>query len=204
MGDCDVERFIFPDGTERDMLVFDNRSAAACAPPRSRSRDAHVCPLCGSALVHPTDWRRTTAATWRITLRCPNCETIRTLTLTRTEVERLNKALYEGTEQLARQADPQLTEGVYAGLPGPHYETPAEVRMLRKLGADMVGMSTVHETIAARAAGAEVLGVSLVTNLAAGIAGHPLSHAEVLAAGAASASRMGALLALIIERIRRF
>jgi purine-nucleoside phosphorylase len=105
--------------------------------------------------------------------------------------------------ELARQADPTLTEGVYAGLPGPHYETPAEIRMLRVLGADLVGMSTVHETIAARAAGAEVLGVSLVTNLAAGLSGEPLSHAEVLAAGAASASRMGALLALIIERIAR-
>ncbi|MBW0012336.1 purine-nucleoside phosphorylase [Mycobacterium sp.] len=106
--------------------------------------------------------------------------------------------------ELARRADPQLTEGVYAGLPGPHYETPAEVRMLRMLGADMVGMSTVHETIAARAAGAEVLGVSLVTNLAAGIAGQPLSHAEVLATAAASARRMGALLADVIERIPRF
>jgi purine-nucleoside phosphorylase len=102
--------------------------------------------------------------------------------------------------ELARQADPELTEGVYAGLPGPHYETPAEVRMLRMLGADMVGMSTVHETIAARAAGAEVLGVSLVTNLAAGMAGRPVSHAEVLAAGAASATRMGTLLADVIAR----
>jgi purine-nucleoside phosphorylase len=102
--------------------------------------------------------------------------------------------------RLAREADPELTEGVYAGLPGPHYETPAEVRMLRMLGADMVGMSTVHETIAARASGAEVLGVSLVTNLAAGISDEPLSHAEVLAAGAASANRMGALLADIIGR----
>ena len=103
--------------------------------------------------------------------------------------------------ELARQSDPRLTEGVYAGLPGPNYETPAEVRMLRGLGADLVGMSTVHETIAARAAGAEVLGVSLVTNAAAGISGQPLSHAEVLAAGTASASRMGALLADVIERI---
>jgi purine-nucleoside phosphorylase len=102
--------------------------------------------------------------------------------------------------ELARRADPDLTEGVYAGMPGPHYETPAEVRMLRMLGADMVGMSTVHETIAAREAGAEVLGVSLVTNLAAGIAGHPVSHAEVLAAGAASATRMGTLLADVIAR----
>ncbi len=103
--------------------------------------------------------------------------------------------------RLAREADPELTEGVYAGLPGPHYETPAEIRMLRTLGADLVGMSTVHETIAARAAGAEVLGVSLVTNLAAGLGGEPLSHAEVLAAGAASARRMGALLAGVIARI---
>ncbi|MGV0038596.1 purine-nucleoside phosphorylase [Mycobacterium colombiense] len=102
---------------------------------------------------------------------------------------------------LARQADPTLAEGVYAGLPGPHYETPAEIRMLRTLGADLVGMSTVHETIAARAAGAEVLGVSLVTNLAAGLSGEPLSHAEVLAAGAAAATRMGALLAMILEQL---
>ena len=105
---------------------------------------------------------------------------------------------------LARQADPALTEGVYAGLPGPHYETPAEIRMLRTLGADLVGMSTVHETIAARAAGAEVLGVSLVTNLAAGLSGEPLSHTEVLAAGAAAATRMGALLAMILEQLPRF
>ena len=105
---------------------------------------------------------------------------------------------------LAREDDPDLAEGVYAMLPGPHYETPAEVRMLRVLGADMVGMSTVHETIAARAAGAEVLGVSLVTNLAAGISGEPLSHTEVLAAGAAAATRMGALLAMILEQLPRF
>jgi purine-nucleoside phosphorylase len=102
---------------------------------------------------------------------------------------------------LARGVDPTLAEGVYAGMPGPHYETPAEIRMLRTLGADLVGMSTVHETIAARAAGAEVLGVSLVTNLAAGITGEPLSHAEVLAAGTASATRMGSLLADVVTRL---
>jgi purine-nucleoside phosphorylase len=102
---------------------------------------------------------------------------------------------------LAREIDPTLTEGVYAGLPGPHYETPAEIRMLRTLGADLVGMSTVHETIAARAAGAQVLGVSLVTNLAAGMTGQPLSHAEVLEAGRQSATRMGTLLAAVIARL---
>lgn len=102
---------------------------------------------------------------------------------------------------IAREIDPTLADGVYAGLPGPHYETPAEIRMLRTLGADLVGMSTVHETIAARAAGAEVLGVSLVTNLAAGMTGQPLSHDEVLEAGRQSAARMGALLAGVIARL---
>ncbi|MGP4055284.1 purine-nucleoside phosphorylase [Mycobacterium sp. 4D054] len=102
---------------------------------------------------------------------------------------------------LARDIEPGLPDGVYAGLPGPHYETPAEIRMLRTLGADLVGMSTVHETIAARAAGAEVLGVSLVTNLAAGMTGQPLSHAEVLEAGRQSATRMGSLLSAVISRL---
>ena len=100
---------------------------------------------------------------------------------------------------LARQADPGLTEGVYAALPGPHFETPAEIRMLRALGADLVGMSTVLEAIAARAEGVEVFGVSLVTNLAAGMTGEPLDHEEVLAAGRAAASRMGTLLGTVIE-----
>lgn len=103
--------------------------------------------------------------------------------------------------ELATTFDPTLADGVYAGLPGPHYETPAEIRMLRTLGADLVGMSTVHETIAARAAGAEVLGISLVTNLAAGMTGQPLSHAEVLEAGRQSAARMGALLAGVISAL---
>lgn len=102
---------------------------------------------------------------------------------------------------IAREIDPSLAEGVYACLPGPHYETPAEIRMLRTLGADLVGMSTVHETIAARAAGAQVLAVSLVTNLAAGMTGRPLSHDEVLAAGRQSATRMGSLLGGMIARM---
>ena len=102
---------------------------------------------------------------------------------------------------LAREADPGLAEGVYAMLPGPHYETPAEIRMLGRLGADLVGMSTGLEAIAARQLGAEVLAISLVTNLAAGLAGQGLSHAEVVEAGRASATRMGALLASILPRI---
>lgn len=102
---------------------------------------------------------------------------------------------------LAQQVDPALTAGVYAGLPGPHYETPAEIRMLRTLGADLVGMSTVHETIAARAEGAQVLAVSLVTNLAAGMTGAPLDHDEILTAGRRSAAAMGTLLASVIARL---
>ncbi|MFD8499140.1 purine-nucleoside phosphorylase [Amycolatopsis sp. NPDC059657] len=101
---------------------------------------------------------------------------------------------------LALEIDPTLAEGVYAGLPGPHFETPAEIRMLRTMGADLVGMSTVLEAIAARAAGIEVFGLSLVTNLAAGITGEPLNHEEVLEAGRASATRMGTLLRDLVAR----
>ncbi len=101
---------------------------------------------------------------------------------------------------LAREIDPRLTEGVYAQLPGPHYETPAEIRMLRKLGADLVGMSTVLEAIAAREAGAEVFGLSLVTNLAAGMTGEPLDHEEVLATGRDAAVAMGDLLAELVAK----
>jgi purine-nucleoside phosphorylase len=114
--------------------------------------------------------------------------------LTGTEFVDLTEAYSPRLRALARSIDPELAEGVYAGMPGPHFETPAEIRMLSRLGADLVGMSTVLETIAARAAGAAVFGLSLVTNLAAGLSGEPLSESEVLAAGAAAAERMGALL----------
>lgn len=87
-----------------------------------------------------------------------------------------------------------LQEGVYAGLLGPSYETPAEVRMLRAMGADAVGMSTVLEAIAARWIGLEVAGVSLVTNAGAGYSGRPLSHAEVLQAGAAAGPNLARVL----------
>ena len=102
--------------------------------------------------------------------------------------------------EMVRVADPSIAEGVYAQFPGPQYETPAEVRMAAVLGADLVGMSTVLEAIAAHAEGCEVLGISLVTNLAAGIA-EPLDHEEVLAVGKASAARMGGLLATVIARL---
>jgi purine-nucleoside phosphorylase len=102
---------------------------------------------------------------------------------------------------MCREIDPSLDEGVYVQFPGPHYETPAEITMVRNIGGDLVGMSTTLEAIAARQAGMEVLGISLVTNLAAGISGEPLNHEEVLEAGRAAASRMGDLLGRIVPGI---
>ena len=102
---------------------------------------------------------------------------------------------------LCREVDPSLAEGVYVQFRGPHYETPAEVRMAGVLGGDLVGMSTTLEAIAARQSGLEVLGISLVTNLAAGISPTPLDHAEVLEAGRAAAQRCGRMLADVVRRL---
>lgn len=102
--------------------------------------------------------------------------------------------------ELCQSIEPSLAEGVYVGFTGPAYETPAEIEMVRRWGGDLVGMSTVLEAIAAREAGLEVLGISLVTNLAAGMSGQPLNHAEVLAEGKAAAERMGKLIAEVIRK----
>lgn len=102
---------------------------------------------------------------------------------------------------IARTVDPTLPDGVYAQFPGPHYETPAEVQAAKTLGADLVGMSTALESIAARHAGLEILGISLVTNLAAGISPEPLSHAEVIQAGQEAGPRISRLLADIVARV---
>jgi purine-nucleoside phosphorylase len=102
---------------------------------------------------------------------------------------------------ICQEVDASLDEGVYVQFPGPHYETPAEVRMAGILGGDLVGMSTALEAIAAREAGLELLGISLVTNLAAGISDSPLDHQEVLEAGRAAAERLGALLSRILPRL---
>jgi purine-nucleoside phosphorylase len=102
---------------------------------------------------------------------------------------------------LCREIEPDLAEGVYVQFRGPQYETPAEVRMAGVLGGSLVGMSTAVEAIAARAAGLEILGLSLVTNLAAGISDRPLDHAEVLEAGRAAAERCGRMLAQVVQRL---
>lgn len=103
--------------------------------------------------------------------------------------------------EVAREVDASLPEGVYVQFRGPHYETPAEVRMAGRLGGDLVGMSTTLEAIAARQAGIDVLGISLVTNLAAGISATALSHEEVIEAGRDAGPRISALLAQIVGRL---
>jgi purine-nucleoside phosphorylase len=97
-----------------------------------------------------------------------------------------------------RTVAPEVTEGVYAGFRGPHYETKAEVEMARRLGATLVGMSTVLEAIAARHLGAEVLGLSLVTNYAAGVSPGPLEHEEVLETGQQASAKLGELLTRVL------
>ena len=94
-----------------------------------------------------------------------------------------------------------LHEGVYAALPGPSYEAPAEIRMLRTLGADVVGMSTVPEAIVARHAGLRVLAFALVTNAAAGVTGAAITHDEVLVEGRRAGERLGALIEAVLPRI---
>lgn len=103
--------------------------------------------------------------------------------------------------ELVKGEDPSLEEGVYVHWRGPAYETPAEIRMMRTMGADLVGMSTVPEAIAAHALGAQILAISLVTNAAAGVTGEKLNHAEVISAGKAAADRMGKLLAKVLPKL---
>ncbi|AKV86061.1 purine-nucleoside phosphorylase [Microbacterium sp. 1.5R] len=102
---------------------------------------------------------------------------------------------------IARSVDPTLDEGVYTQFRGPHYETPAEVQMAKHIGGHIVGMSTALEAIAAREAGMEILGFSLITNLAAGIQKTPLSHAEVIEAGREAEPVISALLARVVEAL---
>ena len=103
--------------------------------------------------------------------------------------------------ELARTVAPELDEGVYTQFRGPHYETPAEVQMAKTIGGHIVGMSTALEAIAAREGGMEILGLSLITNLAAGISSEPLSHAEVLQAGKDAEPVISALLARIVAEL---
>jgi purine-nucleoside phosphorylase len=103
--------------------------------------------------------------------------------------------------ELARTVDPALDEGVYVQFRGPHYETPAEVQFAKAIGGHIVGMSTALEAIAAREAGMEILGMSLITNLAAGISKEKLSHAEVIQAGKDAEQVLGGLLAKIVAQL---
>ena len=106
-------------------------------------------------------------------------------------------------KEVGERVDVPLKEGVYAWFLGPSYETPAEVQMARRLGAELVGMSTVPEAIAVRHMGSDVLGISLVTNLAAGISPTPLSHEEVTETAAAARDRFTRLLDALLPELAR-
>jgi purine-nucleoside phosphorylase len=110
-------------------------------------------------------------------------------------------ALQRMAEDVAREQKLRLVRGVYAAVLGPSYETAAEIRMLERMGADAIGMSTVPEVIVARARGARVLGISLISNAAAGISATPLSHAEVVEAGREASGRFAALVRGVLQRI---
>ncbi len=112
-----------------------------------------------------------------------------------------SKKLRSEAEKVAQETGFLLRAGVYASCPGPQYETPAEIRMLAGLGADAVGMSTVPEAIVARHMGLDVLGFSLISNLAAGISPTPLDHNEVVQAGLAAGPRLVAYLTALLSRI---
>ncbi|RRD35772.1 purine-nucleoside phosphorylase [Leucobacter sp. OH2974_COT-288] len=103
----------------------------------------------------------------------------------------------------AKQVKPDLKEGVYAQVPGPHFETPAEIHYLRTIGADAVGMSTALEAIAARALGMRILGFTLITNPAAGVVDEPLNHEEIIAEGKAAEARLAELLTAVITNLPR-
>jgi purine-nucleoside phosphorylase len=115
--------------------------------------------------------------------------------------EAYSKRYREIAQEVARGLGIDLGEGVYAAVPGPSYETPAEIRFLRAIGADLVGMSTVLETIAANHMGLKVLGISCVTNYAAGVTENKLDHAEVLATGERVRDTLTALLKGVIPRL---
>jgi purine-nucleoside phosphorylase len=137
--------------------------------------------------------------TGRNPLRGPNDERFGPRFPDMTEV--YSRRLRAVADETAAQQGLALRSGVYACLPGPSYETPAEIRMLRTLGADVVGMSTVPEAIVARHSGMEVLALALVTNAAAGVTGEPISHDEVLDAGRKAVPRLGGLIEGVVRRI---
>ena len=110
----------------------------------------------------------------------------------------MTDAYNESLRALVRSVEPNINEAVYLGLHGPHFETPAEIRMAATFGADMVGMSTVLETIAARHLGMNVLALSLATNLASGLSGNKLSGEEVIQVGKDSSKKVGDLLSRIL------
>lgn len=178
------------EGHGTDAVAHGVRTAAALG-----ARHVVLTNGCGSLVA---DWVPGTAVLLRDHLNLTGTTPLRGATFVD-----LTDAYSPRLRALAHEVDPDLPEGVYAQLHGPQYETPAEVAMVGVLGGQLVGMSTALETVAARAAGMEVLGLSLVTNLAAGTSGQALDHQEVLQAGRDAAERCGRLLADVVDRVAR-
>ncbi|MGJ7440235.1 purine-nucleoside phosphorylase [Aquipuribacter sp. MA13-6] len=176
------------EGHGTDAVAHGVRTAAALG-----ARSVVLTNGCGSLVA---DWGPGTAVLLRDHLNLTGTTPLRGATFVD-----LTDAYSQRLRALAHEVDPDLPEGVYAQLHGPQYETPAEVAMVGVLGGQLVGMSTALETIAARALGLEVLGLSLVTNLAAGTTGEALDHQEVLQAGRDAAERCGRLLADVVDRV---
>jgi purine-nucleoside phosphorylase len=132
-------------------------------------------------------------------LRGPNDDRLGVRSPDMTEV--YSSRLRQVAQEEAKRLGVALKSGIYACLPGPSYETPAEIRMLRTLGADLVGMSTVPEAIVARHGGMEVLALALVSNMAAGVTGKPITHEEVLKAGRRATPLLGDLIERVVRRL---
>jgi purine-nucleoside phosphorylase len=171
-----------------EKVVHGVRTAAACG--------AKTMVLTNGAGGIPTDWKPGSPI-----LISDHINLTGTTPLVGANFIDMSTAYSQRLRDLAKSVDPTLNEGIYVQFRGPQYETPAEVQMAARIGGDLVGMSTALETIAAREAGLEVLGLSLMTNQAAGIQKTPLSHEEVLAAGKAAESRISKLLADIIGKL---
>jgi purine-nucleoside phosphorylase len=194
-----------PDGSARHVLVLGSRTHLY--EGRGVRRVAHgvrTAAATGAATVVLTNGCGGLHVSWRpgqVVLLKDHINLTATSPLEGTTFVDLTDLYTPRLRDLARTIDPTLPEGVYAQFPGPHYETPAEVRAAGIMGADLVGMSTTLEAIAARHCGMEVLGMSLVTNLAAGISPLPLSHEEVLEAGAKAGPVISDLLARIVKLV---
>ncbi|WP_152052217.1 purine-nucleoside phosphorylase [Tautonia marina] len=198
---CFQGRFHFYEGHDLDAVTFPIRILQCLSVPRvilTAATGGIRDDLSPGTIVCLSDHLNLLGAS---PLRGPNDDRLGPRFLDLTEVYSRNLQTLAGEE--ANRLGLTLASGVYACMPGPHYETPAEIRMLRVLGADIVGMSTVPEAIVARHGGMDVLGLAIVANWAAGISQNPLSHTEVLETSLAVSGRLAELVEAIFSRLAK-